>query len=123
MKTCTLEQAKRLKELGVEQKANSTWTSENDYRYPFGYGYLYGPKDYAAFDTDELLAMMPYAWLISKTRGNKYKLYTPIGEFSGYMGGNPAEALADGIIDMCRHENKGFSIPEINERIKQYNNA
>ena len=122
IKTCTLEQAKRLKELGVEQRAEWCWYLHPALGCQLIKQYPVPQDAYAAFDTDELLDMLPDAWLISPNRG-KYRLYNPIGEFSGYSGATPASALADGIIDMCQCSNKGFSVSEINERIRKYNNA
>lgn len=123
MKTCTLEQAKRLKELGVEQKANSTWTSENDYRYPFGYGYLYGPKDYAAFDTDELLAMMPKKHQVLISREHDKKFWRVKIDKVSIRSKSPSIGIAEILIYMAWNSVSGFTVPEINERIKQYNNA
>lgn len=124
-KTCTFEQAKRLKELGVEQKANSTWTSENNYRYPFGYGYLYGPNDYAAFDTDELLAMMPEGYaLVTQSLENGVPIYDVQNRQnvnSTCRNLRPAVTLAEFIIAANEYGEEGFSVAEINERIKQYN--
>lgn len=126
-KTCTLEQAKRLKELGVEQKANSTWTSENDYRYPFGYGYLYGPNDYAAFDTDELLAMMPHSTAVSimpitdiLSQSRLFCAWLHNIRLPYISGKTTSSVLAKLIISANENKAPGFSIPDINERIKQY---
>lgn len=114
-KTCTLEQAKRLKELGVEQKSTQ-WYADVNYDHPPS---VINKEDFAAFDTDELFAMLPIGTLVQKI----HEGYHIAVKYWSVKGDSLAIQLATLLIDCIGGKMIHFSIPEINERIKQYNNA
>ena len=111
-----MEQAKRLKELGVEQKSTQ-WYADVNYDHP---PRANNREDFAAFDTDELLAMLPDDfYLVKGGRSSYYAKHSDNYYMDTAIFDSPSHALAALIIDGFEKWD-GFSLPEINELIKQY---
>jgi len=113
---CTLEQAKRLKELGVEQVANLYWKEDTDK------DRLYDPwiggEKYAAFTVAELGVM------IGSPIGEKVNSYTTDGATGSYLHGShittthsehEAHIRADVLIHLL--ENNIITAEEVNTRL------
>lgn len=122
----TLEQSKRLKELGVAQQADMFWYEREDNKFKNlllgSWSQIGGVKEkYAAFSVGELLAMLPDRWYYWYILDDAYKsgMQFRCGDDAEspyyYIGLTPCEAIGSTIISEATH-NKEFSIEAINAR-------
>ena len=129
---CTLEQAKKLKELGVEQKVLWQWKVNNVQSVVIStpmafwidtYVPSVGNVFYAAFTVAELGVMLPISFISFKvTAGKEFSCaklkdnYPEIDfSFTSKFGTNEAEARAEMLIYLL--ENKLIKAEEVNQRL------
>ena len=127
-KTCTLEQAKRLKELGVEQGHSYFIHLDSDgaHTHHIGPRWAYSEdprRKYAAFDTDELLNMLPAAYNLQRMGAYYAVVCDSVPHLKLHTWKkHPASAIADFIITRFKvyiPRTPCISVTAINERIRK----
>ena len=124
---CSLEQAKRLKELGVEQESLFYWTSDSQPDYYLRQGEITCDDDYSAFTVAELGVMLPIFYVSGKAQDNNYTcahyqeatVSRKLRDVKSWPGRGKTEAESRAAMLIYLLENGDTTAEEVNKRLNQ----